>query len=212
MFDTFMRRLKDRLIEPLAAPLGSVSPNLLTLLGLLTGLTAAFLAATGSVVPSLLVWFLSRVIDGLDGLVARRFNKQSDFGGYLDIVCDFAVYAAVPIGLTLAHPTTLNFIALAVMLSSFYVNAASWMYLSALLEKRSARPSTGSGQIQTSIIMPSGLIGGTESITAFCIFLLFPAHIAPLFGVFSALVFVTIIQRLIWAKQNLTPDTQTHDT
>ena len=208
MFDTFMRRLKDRLIEPLAAPLGSVSPNLLTLLGLLTGLTAAWLAAIGSVVPSLLVWFLSRVIDGLDGLVARRFNKQSDFGGYLDIVCDFAVYAAVPIGLALARPTTLNFIALVVMLASFYINAASWMYLSALLEKRTARDLS----TQTSIIMPSGLISGTESITAFCIFLLFPAQIAPLFGVFSALVFVTIIQRLIWAKQNLTPDTQTHVT
>ena len=208
MFDTFMRRLKDRLIEPLAAPLGAVSPASVTVLALLTGLTAASLAAIGSVLPSLLIWLFSRLLDGLDGLVARRFNKQSDFGGYLDILCDFTVYAAVPIGLTLAHPTSLNFIALAVMLSSFYVNAASWMYLSALLEKRSARDSS----TQTSIIMPSGLIGGTESITAFCIFLLFPAHIAPLFGVFSALVFVTIIQRLIWAKQNLIPDTQTHDT
>ena len=199
MFDTYLRRLKDQLIEPLAAPLGSVSPALLTLLGLLTGLTAAWLAAIGSVLPSLLVWFLSRVLDGLDGLVARRFNKQSDFGGYLDIVCDFAVYAAVPIGLTLAHPTTTNFIALAVMLSAFYINAASWMYLSALLEKRSARDAS----TQTSIIMPNGLVGATESITAFCIFLLFPAHIAPLFGIFSALVFFTVIQRLVWAWRNL---------
>jgi len=208
MFDTFMRRLKDRLIEPLAAQLGSVSPAFITFLGLLTGLTAAFLGAIGSVVPSLLVWFLSRILDGLDGLVARRFNRQSDFGGYLDIVCDFVVYAAVPIGLTLAHPTTINFIALAVMLSSFYVNAASWIYLSALLEKRTARDAS----TQTSIIMPTGLIGGTESITAFSIFLLFPAYLAPLFGIFSALVFVTVIQRLVWAKQNLTPDTGKHDT
>lgn len=199
MFDTFMRRLKDRLIEPLATPLGSVSPAFITLLGLLTGLTAAWLAANGSVLPSLLVWFLSRVLDGLDGLVARRFNKQSDFGGYLDIICDFAVYAAVPISLTLAHPTTTNFITLSVMLASFYVNAASWMYLSALLEKRAAR----NASTQTSIIMPPGLIGATESITAFCIFLLFPAYLAPLFGIFSALVFITIIQRLVWAKQNL---------
>jgi phosphatidylglycerophosphate synthase len=208
MFDTFMRRLKDRLIEPLATPLGSVSPVFITILGLLTGLATAWLAVIGSVVPSLLVWLLSRILDGLDGLIARRFNKQSDFGGYLDIVCDFAVYAAVPIGLTLSQPTTVNFIALAIMLASFYVNAASWMYLSALLEKRAARDES----TQTSIIMPSGLIGGTESITAFCIFLLFPAHIALLFGIFSALVFATVIQRLIWAKQNLTPDTKTHDT
>jgi phosphatidylglycerophosphate synthase len=199
MFDTFMRRWKDRLTEPLAAPFGSVSPAFITLLGLLTGLTAALLAAIGSVVPSLLVWLLSRILDGLDGLVARRFNKQSDFGGYLDILCDFAAYAAVPIGLTLAHPTTINFIALAVMLASFYINAASWMYLSALLEKRAAHDTS----TQTSIIMPAGLIGGTESITAFCVFLLFPAHIALLFGIFSFLVFATVIQRLVWARKNL---------
>lgn len=201
MFDSILRRWKDQLIEPLAAPLGSVSPALLTLLGLLTGLTAALLAAIGSVVPSLVVWLLSRILDGLDGLVARRFNKQSDFGGYLDIVCDFAVYAAVPIGLTLAHPTMTNFTALAVMLASFYINAASWMYLSALLEKRAVRDAS----TQTSIIMPAGLVGATESITAFSIFLLFPVHLALLFGIFSVLVFVTVIQRLIWAKQNLTP-------
>lgn len=87
--------IKDRLIEPLAAQLGSASPAWITLPALLTGLTAAFLAAAGSVLPSLLVWILSRILDGLDGLVARRFNKQSDFGGYLDILCDFAVYAAI---------------------------------------------------------------------------------------------------------------------
>ncbi len=199
MFDLSLRRWKDRLIEPLAARLDSVSPVFITLLALLTGLTAAFLAAIGSVVPSLMVWLLSRFLDGLDGLVARRFNKQTDFGGYFDILCDFVVYAAVPLGLTLAHPTPPNYLVLALMLSTFYVNAASWMYLSAILEKRAAHdPAT-----QTSVIMPAGLIGGSESIAAFCIFLIFPAYIFPLFSIFSALVFITILQRLIWAKRAL---------
>lgn len=36
---------------------------------------------------------------GIDGLVARVSGQQTDFGGYLDILCDFVVYAAIPIGL-----------------------------------------------------------------------------------------------------------------
>lgn len=135
MFDILMRRWKDRLIAALQAPLSTVSPAFITTLALLTGLTAAFFAAAVSVLPSLIAWLFSRL---LDGLVARRFNKQSDFGGYFDIICDFAVYAAGPLGLTLANPITLNYLALAVMLSSFYFNSASWMYLAAIIEKRAA--------------------------------------------------------------------------
>jgi phosphatidylglycerophosphate synthase len=36
--------------------------------------------------------------------VARR-TGLSDFGGYLDIVCDFVFYAAVPLGFALADPS-----------------------------------------------------------------------------------------------------------
>ncbi|MBV5343826.1 hypothetical protein JZU68_09590, partial [bacterium] len=91
---------------------------------------------------------------------------------------------------------------------SFYVNTASWMYLAAILEKRAAHdPST-----QTTIVMPKGLVGGFESIIAYSIFILFPTYITILFSIFSALVFITTFQRLIWAKRNLTLDTGTHDT
>ncbi|MCK7519029.1 MAG: hypothetical protein MZV64_15540 [Ignavibacteriales bacterium] len=101
------------------------------------------------------VWlcgFRNRVLDGLDGLLARMHDKQSDFGGYVDILTDFVVYAALPIGLVAGSPSNERYLALAFMLASFYVNTASWMYLAAILEKRSARdPDT-----QTTIVMPAG--------------------------------------------------------
>jgi hypothetical protein len=34
-----------------------------------------------------------------DGFVARLAKKQTDFGGYLDIVCDFAIYALLPVSI-----------------------------------------------------------------------------------------------------------------
>ena len=144
-------------------------------------------------------WLLNRALDGLDGLLARLHGLQDDFGGYLDILFDFVAYAALPIGLVLAAPTLDRYLALAVLLASFYVNTASWMYLAAILEKRRARdPETA-----TTIVMPAGLVGGFETIVAYCVFLLFPGSVLRLFYIFSALVFITIIQRLAWAWRAL---------
>jgi phosphatidylglycerophosphate synthase len=199
MFDASLRRAKDRLYRPLAARLGFLHPALFTLLALLAGLAAAWLAARGSIIPSLAMWLLNRLLDGLDGLVARAQNKESDFGGYLDILLDFIVYAAIPIGLVLDYPNPQHYLALVLMLSAFYVNAASWMYLAAILEKRAAH----NRALQTAIIMPAGLVGGFETIVAYCIFLLLPNAIAPLFIGFAILVFVTTLQRLVWAWRNI---------
>ena len=146
--------------------------------------------------------------DGLDGLMARLHEKQSDFGGYVDILTDYVIYAALPIGLVAGAASNEHYLALAFLLASFYVNSASWMYLSAILEKRAAH----SPETQTTIVMPAGIIGGFETIIAYGIFLLFPMNITLLFSIFAALVFITTIQRLVWAKQNLIPATETLDT
>ena len=199
MFDSQVRRLKDKLYYPLAKRLSKAPPLSITILALITGLISAYLAAIGSVILSLILWLLSRMLDGFDGLVARLHGKQSDFGGYIDIVLDFVIYAAVPIGLVLSQPTTQNYLALAIMLSSFYVNTASWMYLAAILEKRALREEN----LQTTITVPSGIIGGTETIIIYCVFLLFPNWIFILFNIFSALVFITVLQRLIWAHKHI---------
>ncbi|HUN21734.1 MAG TPA: CDP-alcohol phosphatidyltransferase family protein [Anaerolineales bacterium] len=199
MFDQPLRRAKDRLLTPLARPLRNISPISISLLGGLCGLACAWLAYENALVGSLGLWLANRALDGLDGLVARTHGKQSDFGGYLDILLDFLVYATIPIALTLAQPSPLAYLALAILLASFYVNAASWMYLSALLEKRNLHHA----QTQTSIEMPAGIIGGSETVLAYSLFLLLPTHLPSLYGIFSMLVALTILQRLWWAKRNL---------
>lgn len=198
MFDATLRQVKDRAGAPLALRLGAVSPNVVSVGGFVVGLLAAWQASQGNGPSAVILWLFSRVLDGLDGLIARLHGKQSDFGGYLDIVLDFVVYAAVPIGLTVNAPTPERFVALAVMLSSFYVNAASWMMLAAILEKR-GRADGG----LTTVTMPPGLIGALETIVAYTIFLLWPDQSVWLFGVFSALVGATILQRLLWAWRRL---------
>jgi len=170
--DHVLRGYKDRLLRPLAVALGRVSPNAITLLAMVIGLTAAVMAARQQYVLALALWLASRILDGLDGLSARLTHQQTDFGGYLDIVADFVVYAALPIGLFLGRATTELGVSLALLLGGFYINAASWMYLSAILEKR--RAGASARDELTTVTMPAGLVGGTETILFYAAFLIWP--------------------------------------
>ncbi len=200
MFDTPLRQFKDRVGNPLARRLSRVSPTTVSLLGLVIALLAAWSAYRQIYLAAFALWIFNRVLDGLDGLLARMHNKQSDFGGYVDILTDFVAYAALPIGLIAGSPSSERYLTLTFMLASFYVNTASWMYLAALLEKRAQH----GDDTQTSVVMPTGLIGGFETIIAYGVFTLFPAYLTILFSIFTVLVFFTIFQRLIWAKRILT--------
>ena len=202
MVDKVLRVPKRWMLEPVAERLQGVSPTALTGVGLLAGLAAAGLAASGRPLAALVLWLVNRLLDGLDGELARAFNRQSDWGGYLDILADFTVYALIPVGLAFANGSSITFLTLGIMLSVFYVNAGSWLFLSSLLEKR-AQGAAARGDV-TSVTMPGGLIEGAETVLFFCLFCLFPSSLFLLFSLFSALVVVTILQRLLWAQRHLT--------
>lgn len=51
--------------------------------------------------------------------------------------------------------------------------------------------------------MPNGLIEGAETILFYCLFLLFPTALTFLFWTMSVLVFVTMLQRFVWARRHL---------
>lgn len=204
MLDAVVRPMKDSLLRPLARRLGWLPPAAVTLLALTAGLAAAALLSSGLFAAGLVLWCANRFLDGLDGVVARENGGQSDFGGYLDTLADFLVYAAVPLGLVLGvGGSPERWLALVVLLSSFYVNSASWMYLAALLEKRSA--GAGPRGESTSITMPDALVGGTETVILFSLFILLPSHLVLLFWLMAALVAVSVVQRLIWARGALAP-------
>lgn len=200
MRDTVLRRQKDILLTPVATTtLSHVHPNVVSILALGVGLLASAAIANQLYSYGLILWLLNRILDGLDGVVARVHHKQSDFGGYLDLVLDFMVYLAVPISFAVAQPTTANFWTLVALISSFYVNTATWMGLSALFEKRR----TATVNRLTSMEMPTGLIEGAETIILYSLFCLLPGYTAYLFGLMALLVFVTAGQRLWWAWYHL---------
>ena len=200
MRDSVLRTQKDRLMLPVAEQLfGSIHPNVVSFIALGVGLLSASAIVYQEFGIALILWLLNRVLDGLDGVVARAHHKQSDFGGYLDLLLDFVVYLAIPIALLVALPTSANLWAGIGLLSIYVLNLLSWSTLSAIIEKR---------QLQTmdrltTMEMPTGIVEGAETIIFYALFLLLPGYIAYLFWVMSFLVLLTAGQRIWWAYYNL---------
>jgi phosphatidylglycerophosphate synthase len=177
--------------------LRGASADMVTLVGLGFGLIAAALVAAGwsgllVAVPLL----ANRLADGLDGAVARARGK-SDFGGYLDITCDFAFYGAIPLGFVLADPGA-NGAAGAFLLASFYFNGATFLGFAIMAEKRGL---TTKSRGEKSLYFTAGLMEGTETILLFLVMVLWPAMFVPLAWVFGALCIVTALARVILARR-----------
>lgn len=93
------------LLQPLLARLHKwgVSPNLLTLLGILLSVAMGIYAFYGNRILALillpLVLLVRMALNALDGMMARQFNMQSKLGAVLneigDIVSDIALYFPV---------------------------------------------------------------------------------------------------------------------
>jgi phosphatidylglycerophosphate synthase len=197
MLDGLMREVIDAPLNTGGRWLAArgASADAVTLVGLVLGLAAAAMVAFG--LSGLLVavpLLASRLADGLDGAVARARGK-SDFGGYLDIVCDFAFYAAVPLAFVLRDPT-LNGAAGAFLLTTFYVNGATFLGY-AILAAKHGMETTGRGE--KSLYFTAGLLEGTETIAFFLLIVLFPALFVPAAWVFGALCIITATARVMLA-------------
>ncbi|MCV2881429.1 CDP-alcohol phosphatidyltransferase family protein [Actibacterium sp. XHP0104] len=198
MLDAAMRKLIDPPLNRLGARLAraGIGADTVTLAGLALGLLAAAVIALGAPGLALVPLLASRLADGLDGAVARATQK-TDFGGYLDITADFLFYGAVPMGFVWLDPG-MNGAAGAFLLTSFYVNGASFLGY-AILAERAGMQTTARGA--KSLYFTGGLLEGTETIAFFVILCLWPGGFVPLAWGFGALCFITAASRVLLARQ-----------
>ncbi len=203
MLDSSLREVKDRALTPVAVRLNGVSPLVLTFLSLVCCVAAGFAAWQHLIVGSVVLWLVGRLLDGLDGPVARVRGAATELGGYLDLMADGIGYAAVPIGIAAARNSVHVWMWCAMLLATFYVNTMSWTLLSALAERhRLDRPAVRT-TFRTTFTMPTALIEGAETIVLFALMLALPRYAQPLFIAMSAAVAVSIAQRVVWAVRNL---------
>ncbi len=196
MLDGYMRRVIDSPLDRIGVTLAAVgaSANWVTLAGLAVGFAAAVAIALGQPLWGLVLVLISRLFDGLDGAVARA-TRKTDFGGYLDIVADFAFYGAIPLAFAVWMPNQ-NALPAAFLIMSFYVNGASFLGYAVLAERHGHE--TRSRGVK-SLFFSGGLLEGTETIAFFVLICVLPDLFAVLAWSFGALTLVTMIGRVISA-------------
>ncbi len=199
MLDGKVRKLLDPYLDKSAVKLAQlgVRANAITLIAFAIGLVAAIAIANEFFLTGLVLLLASRIGDGLDGAVARQWGK-TDFGGYLDIVLDFAFYGMIPTAFIFADPGQ-NALSGAVLILSFYITGASFLAYAILAEKHGLR-STERGP--KSIYFTTGLAEATETIAVFVAVCLFPHWFAPIAWVYAAICFYTSLSRIMQAKRN----------
>ncbi|MGD9961896.1 CDP-alcohol phosphatidyltransferase family protein [Nocardioides sp.] len=206
MFDAALRR---RLDGPLAAAAERidrswVTPDGLTLVGLILGLTSAGFAAGQLWGWALVAWLLSRAMDGLDGpLARRRANGQgSPAGGFLDISADFLVYGTTVVGIAVGTVGTsaplddwLPFLA---VLLAYYVNGTAFLAFSSIAERTGHRLDDG-----RSLSFLGGIAEGAETIFVHSVWLLVPGYAPLVATAWAAVVGVSAAHRIITGYRTL---------
>ncbi len=190
------------MLAPISAgPASRIHPTAVSTAALASSLGAAVAAWQGAVALSVLLWLTGRLLDGLDGALARATGRQSDLGGLLDFLFDTIGYAAIPLGLAAGVGSSALWIATAVVLAAFYVNAVSLGHVAAVLEKR-ALGAEATGE-PTSTTLPRGIVEGTETIVFFSLALALPSIAWAIWSVMALAVSVTVVERTRWIARRL---------
>ena len=196
MFDARVRKAIAPILEPVAIVLdrAGVPPLAITGTGFLAGVGAIAAAATKNWDLALGLWLLNRLLDGLDGPVARR-RGPTEVGGFLDLVADFTVYGGFVVAVGIALPQAR--IACLALLLAYYASGTAFLAISSILERRGeSEGATQLAQDGRSLRFVGGLAEGTETVLAYVMFCLLPSHATVVAWIFTAAVAVTALQRV----------------
>lgn len=206
MLDRYAQMAIRPVIQALATGLhrAGVRATTLTWLAWAVGMASAVAIAMQAYITGLLLLLLSRLLDGLDGAVAR-LGTPSDAGGFLDISLDFWFYAAIPLAFAWADSEA-NALPAAFLLAAFIGTGTSFLAYAVMREKQNkhehehqpaqtAYQDNGSAA-RKSFYFLGGLTEATETIGFFLAMCLWPQHFATLAVVFAMLCLITSATRI----------------
>lgn len=197
MFDARLRPLIDPPLNAMGRALVrlGVTANQATVAGALLGAAAGAAISQGWYAAGLGLILASRLLDGLDGAIARA-SRPTDFGGYLDILADYVFYIAVPVGFGLADRANLP--AALILVGAFNLTAVSFLGFASIAARRGLETSAHGLK---AFFYSTGLAEGAETIFAFVLACLWPAGFPVIALAFAGLCGLTVIQRTVIAVE-----------
>ncbi len=194
MLDKFVTPMIKPILTPAVVLLHKrgITADQITLIGFVIGLLAVPLLAFQLWYFALAAIIANRILDGLDGALARYANQSSSAGGFLDITLDFLFYAAIPLGFIFANPEQ-NSVAGAILLATFIGTGSSFLAFAIAAEKfKLDKPQFK----YKSFYYLNGLTEGTETIALFIAFCIWPQYFPLLASIFSIACAITIFTRI----------------
>lgn len=166
--------------------LSRINPNVLTFLGLLVNIGAAYLLAVGRFRSAGLVIIFAGLFDMVDGRVARATNQVTRFGGFFDSVLDRYSDLALLMGLLVYYGT---------------INRPLYVVLTAIVMTASVMISYARSRAEN--IIPTckvGFLERPERVVLLILGALFD-RMAPVLWVIAVLGNVTVIHRMVFTWQ-----------
>lgn len=197
MFDGKFRAPVDKAIRPIGRALRKtgLSPDHLTIIGLVVAVGAAVVIADGHLRWGLMLVVLAALPDLLDGALAKASNSSSQRGAFFDSVVDRVtdaiLFGGVAWYLAVSGTPQMSVLPFAVLAMS-----------SVISYERAKAESLG-------LEAKGGLMERAERIIALCLGLLFPPLLVPILWITLVLTTVTAVQRFIkvWHQAAVAPVT-----
>lgn len=198
MIDNSFRALLPRYVNPLIRGLASLglTPNQITCIGLIIALAAAYFLTQGEYILALCIWWISRLLDALDGIYARTYDQTSDFGAFLDIQFDMLAYSAMVVAFYIQFP---EFSLQWVLILLCYVLCIAGALGLGSFENKHGIDDTSERGLRIAV----GLAEGGETGIFYSVFLLFPDYISVTSWLWISVLVVTIIARILLANSEL---------
>ncbi|MGE3795864.1 MAG: CDP-alcohol phosphatidyltransferase family protein [Dehalococcoidia bacterium] len=196
MFDEWARRQAAPVLTPVARWLDRVrvTPNQVTVCSFLVAVGAALAIGFGQLHAGLALWLISRLGDGLDGVLARTAHAITARGAFLDITLDMAAYSGMIVAFTAQRPDL--GLVFACILTGYVLSITTTLALAAGAERLGRTVSLTNRTFQ---FTPS-LAEGGETTAMYVIWLLAPGATGATAWLWCLVVFVSVIQRsaLAW--------------
>ncbi len=169
----------------------NLTANNVTIIALLLGiLTSVFIYIDMNILAVITLW-ISGYLDAVDGSIARKTKTTSLFGTLMDITFDRIVETSIILSLAMRYSNArINFI---VLLICIIISMTIFLTVGALVEKKGMK----------SFYYQAGVAERSEGFLMFSLMILVPNYIVIFTNLFSAIIFITIIQRIIEAKKIL---------
>ena len=188
MLDAPFRKLADPVLAGAGARLGARG-DLLSVAGFAVGIAAIPAIAAHDYLVGLALILLSRLIDALDGAMARQ-ARATGRSAFLDMTLDLIVFAGLPFAFALADPSR-------GLAASFFIFAIAASGASAVFYGGVSSREGSTGEIVFGYV--GRVMEDTELTLAFVVACLFPQWFSLIAYIAGALCFVTAGARIATA-------------